>query len=169
MLVCTIKWQPPIQSLQNMDAIPPGHAHHVIIFFRNSIGNRSFWHLMFSKSNTFLAIHTLGVVGLIDKNKKWKLGQLCDLELHITGPWTNVDLSSVRSCGIHLGAISQEITQPPITEFSLKITDVKSHSNFPGANELTFTLLRLRIFWKKYFKTMPRDPLAACFTWGTFY
>ena len=50
--------------------------------------------------------------------------------------WINVDLSSVRSSGIHLRAISQEISQLPITEISLKIIYVKFHSNQRGANEL---------------------------------
>ena len=35
--------------------------------------------------------------------------------------WTNVDLSLVRSSGIHLSAILQEIPQPSVTEISLKI------------------------------------------------
>ena len=39
-----------------------------------------------------------------------------------TKPWTNVDLSSVRSSGIHLRAILQEILQPSVTEISWKIT-----------------------------------------------
>ena len=50
--------------------------------------------------------------------------------------WTNVDLSSVRSSDIHLGASSQEIPQPSITEIICKIKYLKFHSNFPGANEL---------------------------------
>ena len=35
--------------------------------------------------------------------------------------WTNVDLPSVRSIGIHLSIISQEILQPSITKISWKI------------------------------------------------
>ena len=35
--------------------------------------------------------------------------------------WTNVDLSSVRSSGIHLIAILQEMPQPSVTEIRLKI------------------------------------------------
>ena len=33
-------------------------------------------------------------------------------------------------------AISQEMPQPSITKIHLKITYLKFHSNFPGANEL---------------------------------
>ena len=54
--------------------------------------------------------------------------------------WTSVDLSSVRSSGIHLRAILQEIPQPSVTwvnEISLKISYLKFCSNLPGVNELT--------------------------------
>ena len=37
-------------------------------------------------------------------------------------------------------AISYEIPQPPFTKISLKITYLKLNLNFPGANELTFTV-----------------------------
>ena len=37
---------------------------------------------------------------------------------------------------IHIRAISQEMPQPSITEFRLKITYLNFHSNFPGASEL---------------------------------
>ena len=50
---------------------------------------------------------------------------------------TNVDLSSVKSSDNHLWAISQDIPQPSITKIILKITYLKFHSNFPGANEWT--------------------------------
>ena len=50
--------------------------------------------------------------------------------------WTNVDLSSVWSSGIHLRSISSEIPQPPFTKVSLKITYLKLNWNLPGANEL---------------------------------
>ena len=49
--------------------------------------------------------------------------------------WTNVDLSSVRSSGIHLSAILQEIPQPSVTEISLTIIYLKFCSNLPGAND----------------------------------
>ena len=49
---------------------------------------------------------------------------------------TNVDLPSVRSIGIHLSTISQEILQPSITKISWKIAFLKFLLNLPGANEL---------------------------------
>ena len=42
----------------------------------------------------------------------------------------------VRSCGFHVRAISQELPQWSITKIYLKITCLKFHTNFPGANEL---------------------------------
>ena len=50
--------------------------------------------------------------------------------------WTNVDRSSVKSNDIHIREISQEMPQRSITKICLKITCLKFHSNFPGANEL---------------------------------
>ena len=52
----------------------------------------------------------------------------------------NVDLSSVRSSGIHLSAILQEMPQPSATEVSLKITYLNFCSNISGANELIAAL-----------------------------
>ena len=50
--------------------------------------------------------------------------------------WTNVDLSSIMSAGIHLSAISHKIPQSLISEINWNIISLKFHSNFPGANEL---------------------------------
>ena len=50
--------------------------------------------------------------------------------------WNNVDWSSVKSSDNHIRATSQEIPQPSNTKIHLKITYIKFHSNFPGANEL---------------------------------
>ena len=50
--------------------------------------------------------------------------------------WINADWSSVKSSDIHIRAISQEMPQPSITKTRFKITYLKFHSNFPGANEL---------------------------------
>ena len=58
-----------------------------------------------------------------------------DQHWHQVITWTNVDLSSVRSSGIYLGAISLEIPQPPFTKVFLK-TYLKLNWNLPGANEL---------------------------------
>ena len=46
----------------------------------------------------------------------------------------------MKSSGIHIRAISQEMPQPPVTTISLKITWLTFHSNFPGANELMHTV-----------------------------
>ena len=51
--------------------------------------------------------------------------------------WTNIDWSLVKSSDSHIRAISKEMLQPSITKIGLKITYIKFHSNFPGANELT--------------------------------
>ena len=48
---------------------------------------------------------------------------------HQATTWTTVDLSSVRSGDIYLMAISQNIPQPSINEFSLKFAHVNFHSN----------------------------------------
>ena len=58
---------------------------------------------------------------------------------HQAVTWINVDWSSVRSSDIHIRAFSQERPQPWITKIRLKITYLKLHSNFPGANELSYT------------------------------
>ena len=50
--------------------------------------------------------------------------------------WTNVDLSSIRSIGIHSSTILQQILQPPITTISWKITLVKFLWNLPRASEI---------------------------------
>ena len=49
----------------------------------------------------------------------------------------HVDISSVRSCGIHQSALSWEDLNIPISKTRLKSTFLESHSDLPGANELT--------------------------------
>ena len=51
--------------------------------------------------------------------------------------WHDVDLSSLRSSDVHLGAISLEISQPSVTKISLKIVFIRFNWNLPGANELS--------------------------------
>ena len=41
-----------------------------------------------------------------------------------------------KSTDIHIRVISQKMSQPSIIKICLKITCLKLHSNFPGANEL---------------------------------
>ena len=57
--------------------------------------------------------------------------------------WTNVDLQSVRSCGIHRRALSCEDLKIPISKTRLKITLLESHSDIPGANELIVYLTHI--------------------------
>ena len=62
-----------------------------------------------------------------------------DLGQHWLRWWlgaVNVDWSSVKSSDIHIRAISQEMPQPSMTKVCLKITYLKFHLIFPGANEL---------------------------------
>ena len=49
--------------------------------------------------------------------------------------WTTIDLSSVRSWGIHSRALSCEDLKIPISKTRLKITFLELHSDLPGANE----------------------------------
>ena len=56
---------------------------------------------------------------------------------------TNVDLPSGRSSDIHRRTISQEIPQPSITEIIWRIKYLKYYSNFPGANELNYSVIRM--------------------------
>ena len=62
--------------------------------------------------------------------------------------WTNIDLPSVRSIGIHLSTIQE----PSITKISYKITFLKFLWNLPGANELNHVSERgpscVQICWK---------------------
>ena len=58
--------------------------------------------------------------------------------------WTNGDLPSLRSIGIHLSTILQEILQPSITKISWKITFLKFLLNLPGANELMGIPLQMK-------------------------
>ena len=62
--------------------------------------------------------------------------------------WTNVDWSSVRSRGIHRRALSWEDLMIPISKTRLKITFLESHSDLPGANELThWGLVMHNCYW----------------------
>ena len=74
--------------------------------------------------------------GDIELGQHWPRWWLVDWRHHAI-TWTNVDLPSVQSSDINLGAISQGKPQTLIAKFSLKITHLKFHSNLPKANELT--------------------------------
>ena len=62
---------------------------------------------------------------------------------------TNIDLTSVRSCGIHIGAMSEEMLKISIRDRSLKLLTLKMINSWlqlqlSGTNEL-------RHFWLGYF------------------
>ena len=59
------------------------------------------------------------------------------LSSHQDITWTNVDLSSGKSCGIHLTANSQEMLKISILDVSLKVTNSVLQSHPLGTNELT--------------------------------
>ena len=64
------------------------------------------------------------------------LGQHCLRHLlviwwHQGIAWTTVDLKSIRSFDIYLGAISHQIAQPSTIESSFKVTYRKFHLNLP--------------------------------------
>ena len=73
--------------------------------------------------------------GDIDLGQHW-FRQWLAAWRHQAITWTNVDLPSARSIGIHLSTILQEILQLSITKISWKITFLKFLWNLPGANEL---------------------------------
>ena len=60
--------------------------------------------------------------------------------------WTNIDLSSLRFCDVHLRAISLEISQPSVIKINLKNIFLRFYWNLPEADEL---IHHVRIFWKK--------------------
>ena len=87
----------------------------------------------------FLVLTHCGLVtpyGYRDLGQHW-LKQWLVAWRHQAITWINVDWSSVKSSDVQIRAISQEMSQPSIIEICLKITCLKFHSNFPGANELT--------------------------------
>ena len=58
---------------------------------------------------------------------------------HQATTWTSVDLSSLRSCGNHLQAISQEMLKIYILDTGFKITNLRLQMHLSGANELTLS------------------------------
>ena len=74
--------------------------------------------------------------GDIDLGQHW-LRQWLVAWRHQAITWTNVDLSSLRSCGIHLTTVSQQMPYPSIPEISFESGYLKFYSDLPGANELT--------------------------------
>ena len=76
LLVCMIKWEPVIQSLQNLVAISLSHAYHMIIVRRHSVGN--FFLYIYKKKKIWMYVfkvkHSIGhisrKVGPIDMQQK---------------------------------------------------------------------------------------------------
>ena len=98
--------------------------------------------MMETSSFPLLLFNTLWPSDAIWQQRSWStLAQVMACCLHQAITWTNVDLSSVRSSGIHLRAISLEIPQPPFIKVSLKITYLKLNWNLPGTNELAQTAI----------------------------
>ena len=84
----------------------------------------------------------------IDSGNEWLVAWQ-----HQAITWTKVDLPSVRSIGIHLSTISQEILQPSVTKISWKISFLKSLWILPEANELSNKFAQLTRSWGRFKNT----------------
>ena len=87
-------------------------------------------------------INSLSLVNLLLLINKFSFiceGQSCRVRIAIT--WTNLDASSVRSFGICLRAILQQMLEISIFDTSLKIIDHSLQPYLPGANMLTIVFL----------------------------
>ena len=51
--------------------------------------------------------------------------------------WTNADWYSLRPCGIHLWALSQEMLKISISKMHFKVTNLRLQPDHPGAKELS--------------------------------
>ena len=83
--------------------------------------------------------------------------------------WTNVDPSLVRTLGIHLRAVLQEIIQISVSDMCFKIMQLKFLKHLPGGNELRHpcrcpcdTLSCDTELWNKLFCFFQCDPLPIC-------
>ena len=78
--------------------------------------------------------------GLVNQYGVIQLGQhwfsQCFNAWHLAITLTNVDWSSVTSCGIHLRAISLGTSNVYILDMSLKITYTRLHPHIPRVNDL---------------------------------
>ena len=86
LLVCTIKWEPLIQSLHNFD--PSSHAYTLISFWRNSVGKPFFANFLL-KNWMWTLYWTYLRDGWCETKRKcisWILGELCDHDLW-PHPW----------------------------------------------------------------------------------
>ena len=122
--------------ISQLDTKNPIHDH----LYR---GNNSLWPNDIIQHDRSILIKIVSVISLRPSDAIWRHrsgSTLAKVKLvawwHQANTWTNVDWSSVKSSDIHIRAISQEMPQPSIPKMGLKITYLKFHSNFSGANEL---------------------------------
>ena len=96
LLVRAIKWEPLIESLQNITALLPSHGYYLIRFWRSSVGNFYFGKFSLKNSDVFFQGQTLfwsylrnGWSDWCETKRKfigWMLGTICDLWPH-SWPW----------------------------------------------------------------------------------
>ena len=89
--------------------------------------SNSFSILLWNARKEALHFNSLGLSEAIWHRRSWSLVQVMACWRHQAITWTNVDLSSVRSCGIHLRTLSKEDLKIPISKARLKITLLKPH------------------------------------------
>ena len=84
--------------------------------------------------------------------------------------WTNVDLSLVKSCGIHLRAVSHEMLKISTLDVSLKIINLRLHPHLQVANELNWLLwFQVRKIWPLFTKGSQSHNLSyETFLWSKF-
>ena len=75
LLVCKIKWEPLIQSLQNVAVYCPSHGYYLIRFWGSFVGNCYFGKSAYKISDAFFQVkhcfvHISGMVGLTDVKRK---------------------------------------------------------------------------------------------------
>ena len=89
------------------------------------------------------------------QGSRWTLVQVmaCCLR-HQAITWTNVDLSSMRSLGIHLRALSLDTVKIPVNKTRSKIAVLKWQPGLPGANELIVWVKQFPIFRKWGFQVL---------------
>ena len=86
-------------------------------------------------STTDKSLWPIDIIWDIDVGKHW-LMQWLDVEWHQAITWSNVDQSSVRSCGIHLRAMSEKMLMISIFDMSIEIADSMLQLHLPGVKEL---------------------------------
>ena len=98
-----------------------------------------FWENAFQSVVCWIAailLRPLWVYSLRPSDAIWQSKSESSLTQVMAITWTKADQSSVRSCGIHLRAISQEMFHIFILDINSEITDSRSQSHLPGTKEL---------------------------------